>query len=117
MIEHTNPIHKITLEDIEESKKLRISLINQHDGRHILNNKSIMEVNKVYSDQRPGDITSFQQRRDDMQSHLQSDLKKQIDRKEEAHKHNLKLFKEYNTPEDTEGGMARMAEDPRIANM
>lgn len=76
-----------------------------------------MEVNKVYSDFRPGDITSFHQRRDNIQSHLQSDLKIHIDRIDEANKHNLKLIKEYNTPEDVDGGKDIVWNDPRNVNV
>jgi len=40
-----------------------------------------------------------------------------MDRKTEANKHNFKLVKEYTTPEDVDGGMDVIYNDPRNVNL
>lgn len=64
MAKPQNPLQSITLKDIEENEALRKSLIDQHDGRHILNNQSVVEIEKNYTNYAPGELDSFEMRRD-----------------------------------------------------
>lgn len=75
-VEPTNGIHNITLKDIEESRTLRLSLLDQHEGKHIMNNKSIVEIEKAYESRAADERHDYSKRLDDLQSHAQSDTKK-----------------------------------------
>ena len=116
-VEHTNKIHHITLRDIEESKELRLSLLDQHEGKHILNNKTIMEIQKAYAGSAAGAAADYARNLDRVQSYAQSDEKKQADRLDEVRKHNLELLDEYKRGEEGVDYIPdAWKKDPRVAD-
>jgi hypothetical protein len=116
--ESTSKINNITLRDIEESTSLRRSLLDQHEGKHIMNNKSIMEIEKAYESSAADEAYDYSKRLDNIQSYAQSDTKKQYERLEEVRKHNLELVREYRRGEEGIDYIpGAWKDDPRVANV